>query len=228
MSEHTPDAQPPYGQQPYGSPPAGQPGHPPPYSPGPQDGQQPHPNQQYPAQPYGQQYPTQQYPSQPYGQQPYPAQPYGHPQYPNQPQPPLQPSGYGHAPTTTEPEPDQKLGFIALVVVGVCAVVFIGVGYVFGSAMGQLFIEQGLFDASTVSPTDPALLALADQMQPWFMAGNVAMFAGIAGWITGMVAVGRRRGKTYGIWAIILGVLAPILAFVAMVVGMWPAVQALA
>ena len=54
------------------------------------------------------------------------------------------------------------------------------------------------------------------------VAMNLAVYGGIAGWITGMVAAGTRRGRSYGVWAIILGILAPVVGMVMMVAALMP------
>ena len=42
------------------------------------------------------------------------------------------------------------------------------------------------------------------------------------GWVTGIVAAASKRGRAYGVWAIILGVLAPIIGVVMMIAAMAP------
>ena len=48
------------------------------------------------------------------------------------------------------------------------------------------------------------------------------MFGGIAGWVTGIVATATRRGRSYGVWSIILGVLAPFIGILALVLALMP------
>lgn len=185
------------------------------------------------ANPYGQPaanaYPPQQ--QNPYGaQNPYPQAPAG--QYGQQPgaYPPGYPAGYGQPayPVPTETPRSGTLGIAALVIVGVCAAIITVVGWSLGAGMGQLFLELGISDPNTLNQDDPRLIAWATQMQPWFTALTVVSVAGFCGWILGIVAVAQRRGKAFGIWAIVLGILAPIVSFIAMILGMMPAIQTLA
>ena len=41
-------------------------------------------------------------------------------------------------------------------------------------------------------------------------------------WILGIVATATKRGRAYGVWSIILGVLAPVIAVVVLVAALMP------
>lgn len=223
--QRQPYAQAPYGQPPYGQPPYpqghAQPSYPQPYPQAPY-GQAPYGQQPYgqaPQQPYGQT----SYPQQPYGQTPYPQQPYGQAPYPQQPS-----AAYPYPGAAAAEQPEStRLGFVALVVVGVATIVMTAAGWVMGQAAGNLMIQLGVQGASELSPTDPAMIELAFQLEPWLNAAAFATFAGIAAWVAGIVAFTRRMGRRYGLAAIILGLAAPVLWFIALVLALLPAVQAL-
>jgi hypothetical protein len=222
-----------YGQtpppdQPYGYPPqqAPQPYGQPPQQPGAQPYGQP--PQQPATQPYGQ--PPQQPGTQPYGQQPQqmPAQPYG---YPPQ-QPPTQPYGQpvqGFAPTpsgaygaTAAPvKKSPVLGMIALAIVVICGVVLSLYVWRVGSVAGP-YAVNGALDTST----QPQLMQdVVSQLGAWVTLGSISGIAGFIGWILGIVAVATKRGRAFGVMAIILGILAPIIAAVVFFVTIAPYLQ---
>ncbi len=186
----------------------------------PQQGQpypQGHAPQGYGSQGYGQSYPAQgsgqPYPGQGYGQVPsyqgqqgypatYPAQPYGQPA----------------AQQTAAPARSPLLGMISLGVVVVCGVLLSYLFYRLGGMVGDVM--------TTVGPR-PSQAELQVELTKRISAVeslllNVAMLGGLGGWICGIVAAATKRGRAYGVWAIILGVVAPILAVVLMVMSMMP------
>lgn len=214
-----------YGQPPYGYP---------------QDPQQ-YGQQAYGQQaPYGQQPPPQAYGQPQYGQPPYEQQaygqqpaPYGAPQYGQQqygqqqyapyPQDPYQ------QPWRQQPK-SNRLGIVGLATVAVCAVVLTVVSYLMGQQSGQFMVDYGMDPASMQNPdpTDPMIIAFSQKIQGLYSAGIVATLAGIGGWIISIVAAVQRKGRTFGIWGIILGVTAPVIALIALVAGMMPYLQAVA
>lgn len=217
------------------NPPAHQPGYQPPSAPppGPANPWGAYADQAPPTgyqQPYGQVPPPGA--PQPYGQ--YPPAPYGQPPAPGYGQHPGQypPAPYGqapYAPLPTGPQPDQpgSLGTIALVVVGVCAIVVTATGWVVGNSMGGLLQQIYPTTPGDLDQTDPRVYAWAQALAPWFNAGMLATLAGMAGWVTALVAFRKRVARRHALIAIIVGVLAPVISFVAFVVGVWPAVAAL-
>lgn len=200
-----------YGQQQYQAPQYGQ--QPPaqdPYAP-PQYGQQP--PQQYGQQAYG--YPQQ--PQQHYEQQAYPAQQYQQ-QYP---------PAYQQQWPQEQPQ-SNTLGLVGFGIVALCTVVVAVVGYLMGGQMGQFMLDYGIESMQNPDPNDPLMIAFSQQIGGLGTAGMLATVAGIAGWIVSIIATAKRRGRTFGIWGIILGIAAPIIGFIAFFIAMMPAAQAIA
>ncbi|HEY5179291.1 MAG TPA: hypothetical protein VIJ07_05880 [Dermatophilaceae bacterium] len=214
-----------YGQtpppgQPYGFPPQQGPNQP--YG---QPQQAPNPygqaNQPYgqppqgPNQPYGQQPP--QAPTQPYGQPPQaPTQPYGQPQ---QGFVPTSPTGaYGTPPAKRSP----ILGIIALLVVLICGVVLSVSLFRMGGLLGQLAVN-GTVEISSQTQLQEEVLSQLGGIWTLLIYGSGLL--GFVGWILGIVAVATKRGRALGVVTIILGVLAPIAACVAMFAAMAPYLQ---
>ncbi len=209
-------------------------------NPGPGYGQTPSPGQ-----PYG--YPPQQGPNQPYGQPQQAPNPYGQanqpygqpPQAPNQPygypaqQAPTQPYGqpvqgfaptpmgaYGAAAAPVKRSP--VLGIIALAIVAICGVVLTLYLWRVGGVAGP-FAVNGALDTSTQPELQQEVMNQLGGV--WPTLGGASGFVGFVGWILGIVAVATKRGRAFGVMAIILGILAPIIAVAALfVAGAVPAV----
>lgn len=180
----------------------------------PQEGSQPGYPQQGSQQGYPQAYPQhgapQPYPPQPYGQ------PYGQqPGYPSPQQAYAQASPYGQAAAAPR---SPLLGMIALGVVVVCTVVFGWMMFRLGALMGPMLVTT-YGSATQAEMTDMLLQQLGTSGA---LALNLSGYAGVAGWITGIVATATRRGRSYGVWAIILGVLAPFIGIGLMIASMMP------
>lgn len=225
-------APPQYGQPDHGQPQYGQPQAdytPPSYG-------QPDPSaQHYQAPQYGQQgYPQQPYGQQAYGQQAYGQQPADPQQYPAPPYPTQQyqqypPAGYPSQWPTEQAQPQSNtLGMVGLGLVALGALVLAVVAYLVGGQAGQFMLDYGVDAMQNPDPNDPLVIALAQRVQGLSTVGMLATLGGIAGWVVSIIATSRRRGRTFGIWGIVLGIAAPIIAFIAMVMGMWPAMQVLA
>lgn len=207
-----------------------------------QGGQQPGYGQQYPQQSYdyGQQqgYAGQQG----YGQQ----QAYGQQQYPGYPQqaypqsaPSAQDAGYPPAwsanqspyATYNQPwkaEPTQRgplLGMLALGLVALMTILVCVAGYQFGDGTGQLARVIGMDAASEMDSNNPYVQQFQAQMTPTFLLGVFATLGGLAGWVLSIVAFVRRAGRGFALAGIILGVLAPMIAFVILIVAMMPYVS---
>lgn len=142
-----------------------------------------------------------------------------------QPQPQQQPqqqpsygSGYGGyesaAPQYTAEKKSSTLGVVALVLAVLAAIGYL----VFAVLSGQATVDLANMSGGTV-PEDPEqinqeatekLLAVTGFM----VAQVIPSILGLAGLICGIVSAATARGRAFGIVAIILAVIAPIIAFV--------------
>jgi hypothetical protein len=209
----------PGGQQPsYPQTPAGQqPGYPPPGYPPPSPsypqqypGQQSYPTQQpYPGQ---QPYPTQQpYP----GQQPYPTQqPYpGQQLYPGQQSYP--PPGY---PQQQPPTPAKQTGPL----IGVIAFLLAAAATVLGT-ISLLPMTSVVAEAVTrVQAGDSSATEwMSNQLQYGYelsgLGFNVATALGFAALITGIVAIVKRSGRSWGVGSVLLAIAGPFIAMIVLV-----------
>jgi len=190
-----------YGQQAYGQQTPGQPAY------GQQTSGQPAYGRQTPGQPA-------------YGQQTSGQPAYGRPgtQGYASPQPGYGP-GQAAVPVSQVQAPRSPLlGMIALGVVVVCGVIFCWLMWRLGAVIGPIMVSSG-----GRLDNDELAQLMMDQLGPGgTLAMNLAAYGGLAGWITGMVAAGTRRGRSYGVWAIILGILAPIVGMIMMVAALMP------
>ncbi|MGV8909261.1 MAG: hypothetical protein ACOH1Y_09785 [Propionicimonas sp.] len=197
--------------------------------------------QQYPPQAYGQ---PQQYPPQTYGQQPaqtygqQPVQTYGQPpqqaqpnpyeithyaaQYGNQPQPQYPQAAY-QAPVGP-PKKSPVLGMASFGIVLVCLVIVCIAGSPVGMVVSDLVLATG---SATIDQTTLGQL-LTERVPVQLMMLNVGSTLGFAGWIAGIVAAVSRRGRLWGVLAIVVGTLAPFIMGAVMAVAMMPALAAVA
>lgn len=193
-------SQPPQGQNPYQQP-YGQP-------------QQPYGQPQQPA-PGWSQAP---YPGAP-GQVPYPGAP-GQPPGPR-PGAPYGAPQYYQVPVAAKPRRGKGLGITGFVMVLIGAAVGVWGSWMFGSALGDMFVRLGipLSELENFDPTilpDSELAAIGVVMMP----ALVASLVGFVGWILCIVATVRGSARPLAIVGIVLGVLAPIAEYFALVAGM--------
>ena len=178
-------------------------------------------------QPYG--YPSQQGQPQPYGQPQQPAQQYGYPG--QQPQQPYGQPAQGYAPTPNpygaSAAPAKKspiLGILALAIVVLCGVLLSWYMWKVGSVLGP-YMTGGTLTIDASNQTEIANAINAQLGAGVASLGGLSGFVGFVGWILGIVATVTKRGRGFGVMAIILGVLAPIIAFVILFVALAPSLQ---
>lgn len=188
----------------------------------------PRPIQQMPGQPQ----PPYGYPSQPpaYGAgqtQPYPPYQQQQPQpWGGQPAPQRYPTvPYGTAPQYVGAAPEKKssmLGIIGFAVVVLSTLVAIVLAAGSGPAFSQYLAifppnatqEQIQQILNSMTPAEQQ--ALGSAFVGPLLGVTVASIAGFIGWIVSIVATATARGRGWGIAGIILGVLAPVAIFFAM------------
>ncbi|MFT3861029.1 hypothetical protein [Micropruina sp.] len=157
-------------------------------------------------------------PQQGYGQQGYGPTGYGQQQsaYPS----PQQAYVQNQAQPYGQPAPPRSplLGMIALGVVVVGTVVFAWLMWHMGQLMAPYLVGYG----GSLSEDELAELMQQQLGETGMAALVLAVLGGIAGWITGIVATATRCGRAYGVWAIIVGVLAPVIAVFAMILATMP------
>jgi hypothetical protein len=231
--------------QPYGQPPQQPPTQP--YGQPPQQAQPPvtqpygQPPQQPPTQPYGQPPQQAQQPAtQPYGQPPQQAQPYAYPpqqapaqpyNYPTQ-QAPAQTYGQpvqGFAPTpigaygaTVAPTKRSPiLGLIALALVVISGIVLSLYAWQIGSVLGA-YVVGGTLSVNQYNQTEIAQQIISQLGSGFAALGSWSIGVGFVGWILGIIATATKRGRAFGVLAIVLGILAPIVAVVLLFVVLGP------
>jgi uncharacterized membrane protein len=239
-------AQPPYGQQAYdpqaygpqayGQPAYGQPAY----------GQQAYGQQAYGQQPdaAASQTPwgaTPPYGQAPYGQQPYGQAPYGQAPYGQAPQgqaaygqqPYGQQPGYGQQVTPAYGQPpaetSKRLGLIGFGVVAAATAIVSVLSFIIGGAYGALFEQIGI--DPNLRPQDlqnnPVFYEFVEQQAPLMNGIMLLSLVGVIGWVISIVAISRRQGRRYGVAGVILGILAPFIAFALLMAGLWPYLQSM-
>lgn len=110
------------------------------------------------------------------------------------------------------------LGMIAFGVVAIATVVFGWAMWRAGMVMGPVLASS----SASMSSTEITEMMMDQLGGAALAAMNIGVYGGIAGWIAGIVATVTRRGRSYGIWTIILGVLAPVIGLIVMVAAVMP------
>jgi hypothetical protein len=144
----------------------------------------------------------------PFSAQPYPGQP-----YPGQPYPGQQVSIGGVAYIPAPPVRSKRLGIIALVVAVVVLLLAVAISVIVGvGAVPYTQHAGGGFsfnlNANSSDPTEAALAALG------LAQGIGGTLLGLGAIIMGIIAIATRRGRGFGIAALVVAVLAPILTVV--------------
>ena len=180
--------------------------------------------QGYPQQSYPQQDYSQQYYQQAGHQQGYPQPGYQAPGYPAAPPAYPQAMPYGQAGPYAQVEQPRSplLGMISLGVVVICTVIFGWVMFRMGALLAPVLVTSA-GAASQQQMTQELLDRLGGT---GVLLLNVSTYGGFAAWITGIVATATKRGRSYGIWAIIIGALAPFIGFGLMLAALMPYINA--
>lgn len=162
------------------------------------------------------------------GQGPYPGSPgqapySGAPGQPPNPRPgtPYGTPPYYQVPVAAQPKRGKGLGITGFVMVLLGAAVGVWGSWMFGSAAAEMFVRLGipLSELENFDPTilpDSELAAIGVVMMP----ALVASLVGFVGWILCIVATVKDSARPLAIVGIVLGVLAPIAEYFALVAGM--------
>ncbi len=129
--------------------------------------------------------------------------------------PPVTPSG-GAAPTPSTP----TLGVVSFAIVTSMTVVCLVFAYLLGGDMGSLLVTTG---GTTFDPTN--LSQSSQQVSVRVVLGFLAAVLGCAGWIMSIVAYNRRSARSLSLAAIIVGLIVPMLAFIALLMAAGPYVH---
>ena len=146
-------------------------------------------------------------------QAPYPPAP-----YPTQPYPPA--SGWQPG------QPEKRspiLGIVAFALVAIALVVSLVSLQPLVQLMSNLIIANG----STTIDSSMITQQMADQFAgPATMIFGVSPGLGLVALILGIVAMATRRGRLWGVIALILAILGPVIVFTALMMGILPAAEA--
>jgi hypothetical protein len=112
------------------------------------------------------------------------------------------------------------LGLIALALVVICGMVLSMYAWRLGSVLGN-YVSGGTLTVDASNQAEVAA-AITSQLGAFSTLGNLSGIVGFVAWILGIVATVTKRGRGFGVAAIILGVLAPIVAFVMLFVVLAP------
>lgn len=158
-------------------------------------------------------------PYDPHQQQPYQLKPYD-----PQPYPPYPVSGGQGMYAPVPQERPGTLGLVGVGLVGVSALVLMVLAWILGGDLADLVVDVGgdrTVSQGTVTSDPRFEQYIATSMVQWTVV-QLACLAGLVGWVISIVATASRRGRAAGIWGIVLGIIAPIAAFIVFVVAMVP------
>ncbi len=132
--------------------------------------------------------------------------------------------GNPYAVATPPARRSDMLGVIGLAVVFVSTVVLVIVSWMGGQSFGQFILDaqsSGLYTEEDLA-TDPLTMEYVRSATGLIIVAALASVAGLAGWVTSIVATVQRRGRGFGVVGIILGVLSLGIAFATFFAGVVP------
>ncbi|MDA8440526.1 MAG: hypothetical protein M0Z51_16930 [Propionibacterium sp.] len=109
---------------------------------------------------------------------------------------------------------------MSFVIVTSMTVVCLVFAYLLGGDMGNLLVTTG---GTTFDPTN--LSQSSQQVSIRVILGFLAAVLGCAGWIMSIVAYNRRSARSLSLAAIIVGLIVPMLAFIALLMAAGPYVH---
>ncbi len=140
---------------------------------------------------------------------------------PGEPAPHPAPGLSAAPPASPAPAPSTRtLGVVSFVIVTSMTVVCLVFAYLLGGDMGNLLVTTG---GTTFDPTN--LSQSSQQVSIRVILGFLAAVLGCAGWIMSIVAYNRRSARSLSLAAIIVGLIVPMLAFIALLMAAGPYVH---
>ncbi len=126
--------------------------------------------------------------------------------------------------TAAPPAPSPTLGIIAFVVVTTMTLACLAFAYLLGGDMGNLLIDFGgsSYDPAQVLRSTPVL---SRDVSVRVVLGFLAAVLGCGGWIMSIVAYNRRSARSLSLAAIIVGLIVPMLALIALLMAAGPYVH---
>lgn len=153
----------------------------------------------------------------PYGGQPASAPSSSEPQgYGAPPQQGHQPQVYGYgAPGPAAPARKPTMGISAFVLTVVATIFYCVFSVLTGNAAVELYEVMGTIDldSSDAANLPPEAQNAVLAMSGFMVAQAIPALIGLVGFILGIVAAATGRGRVWGVVAIVLGVLGPIIGF---------------
>jgi hypothetical protein len=113
------------------------------------------------------------------------------------------------------------LGLIALAIVVISGVVLSLYAWRIASVLGS-YVVDGTLNVNQSNQTEIAQQIVSQLGSGFAALGSWSIGVGFVGWILGIIATATKRGRAFGVVAIILGVLAPIAAILAMFAALGP------
>ncbi|WP_223691137.1 hypothetical protein [Leifsonia poae] len=131
-----------------------------------------------------------------------------------------QPIPPGFAPYPPEATPKKTLGLVAMIIAIAVLILAALASIVIGTAVGPIANRSGnsfSFNTATLTPEQArAFGATGILIVAQIALGSVA---GIAAIVLGIIAAAKKRGRSFGVVAIIVAVVAPIVAFIVYIVS---------
>lgn len=167
----------------------------------------------------------------------------GYQQSPYQTQNPYQQTGYngqsGYQPATSygtgptqpygsyygaEGPKSPTLGYVGLGLVVIATIACCVTAYVGGTNLNDVMqiVKSTTVDSQNLPPEADAPMGRAGLM---LMLGIGASVVGLAGWICSIIATSQKRGRPAGITGIVVGIIAPVLAFIIFVAMLMPSIN---
>lgn len=140
---------------------------------------------------------------------------------------PFQPAGYGYPPAAYAPAAPEKrspvLGIIGLAVTALATVGSVVAAIPVGEVLAHIVAFAG---TTNIGPEDVPPDLVAQINGPMSALVSLAGL-GFVGWIIGIIAAATGRGRTWGVLAIVLGIVAPFIILFTLAGAMLPVIESI-